>query len=102
MRIDGSSQCLAGFLPVEFRWGSDVRGDDIGDIALYRTVARQRIGSVRRDSVIEFSLSGYGDFGLELSNNLRVSLGLRADCYPARDLRRRSKARMLTALLAYT
>ena len=81
LRIDGSSQWLAGFLPVEFRWGSDIRVDDIGDIALYRTVARQRIGTVRRDSVIESSLSGYGDFGLELSDSLRVSLGLRADYF---------------------
>lgn len=81
LRIDGSSQWFAGFLPVEFRWGSDVRVDDIGDIALYRTVARQRIQTVRRDSVIESSLSGYGDFGLELTDSLRVSLGLRADYF---------------------
>jgi len=81
LRVDGSSQWLTGFLPVEFRWGSDIRVDDIGDIALYRTVARQRIGAVRRDSVVESSLSGYGDFGLQLSDALRVSLGLRADYF---------------------
>lgn len=81
LRIDGSNQWAAGFLPVEFRWGSDVRVDDIGDIALYQTVARERIGTVRRDSVIESSLSGYGDFGLEISDSLRVSLGLRADYF---------------------
>ena len=81
LRVDGSSQWLTGFLPVEFRWGSDIRVDDIGDIALYRTVARQRIGTVRRDSVNESSLSGYGDFGMQLSDSLRVSLGLRADYF---------------------
>jgi len=81
LRIDGSIDWVTGFLPVELRWGSDVRVDDIGDIALYRTVARQRTGTVRRDTVTESSLSGYGDFGLELSDSLRVSLGLRADYF---------------------
>jgi hypothetical protein len=81
LRIDGSNRWAAGFLPVEFLWGSDVRVDDIGDIALYQTVARERIGTIRRDSVIESSLSGYGDFGLDVSDTLRVSLGLRADYF---------------------
>ncbi|MGI9201696.1 MAG: TonB-dependent receptor [Woeseiaceae bacterium] len=81
LRIDGSIDWVTGFLPVEFRWGSDVRVDDIDDVALYQTVARERIGTVRRDSVTESSLSAYGDFGLELADSLRVSLGVRADYF---------------------
>lgn len=81
LRIDGAKQWLAGFVPVEFRWGSDVRVDDIDDIGLFNTVARQRTGTVRRDSVTESSLGGYGDFGFGLSDSLRVSLGLRADYF---------------------
>jgi hypothetical protein len=81
LRLDGSSETLTGFLPTTFRWGIDVRVDDIGDVGLYRTVARQRIGTVRVDSVDESSVSGYGDFAFALSDSLRVSLGLRADYF---------------------
>lgn len=79
LRVDGSSDWLAGFLPVTLRWGSDVRVDNIRDLALYPTVSRQRTGLVREDSVDETSLSGYADFGVTLSESLRVNLGLRAD-----------------------
>jgi hypothetical protein len=81
MRVDGAFERLAGRLPLEISWGSDIRIDDIGDVGLFRTIERQRFDTVRRDSVTETSLGGYGDFGMQLSESLRVSLGVRADYY---------------------
>ena len=81
LRFHGGFERLAGFVPIDVSWGSDLRVDDIGDVGLFRTAARQRIDTVRRDSVTETSLSGYGDFGMQLAESLRVSLGVRADYY---------------------
>jgi outer membrane receptor for ferrienterochelin and colicin len=81
LRVDGAQEWITGFLPMEFSWGGDVRVDDIGDVGLFRTVERERIGTVRQDSVDQMSVGGYGDLAMRLSDSLRVSLGLRADYF---------------------
>jgi outer membrane receptor for ferrienterochelin and colicin len=78
-RIDGKSDWLAGFTPVQLRWGSDLRYDDIDEVALYQTVDRVRQSTVRNDSVDQLSMAAYGELGFELSERLRSSVGLRAD-----------------------
>lgn len=61
------------------RGGSSFRFDDIGEIGLYRTAGRERIGTVRRDAVDEWSLGVWSEAELRLAERLRLIAGLRAD-----------------------
>ncbi len=62
-------------------WGADLRHDDISDVGLYNTVARQRINAVRSDSVTETSLGAWAELALPLTDRLRLYGGLRADWF---------------------
>lgn len=68
---------------LSLRVGAETRHDDIFDIGLFRTAARQRVSAVRRDSVEETSLSTWGEADYDLTDRLRASVGLRADYYEA-------------------
>lgn len=78
-RIDGEREFSGFSKPMRFGWGGDIRYDDISDVGLFPTVARTRVGTVRDDSVDQFSASAYGDLHFTLSERLRFSAGLRAD-----------------------
>lgn len=78
-RIDGERQITGYSKPLKFGWGGDIRYDDIREVGLYSTVSRQRNGTIREDSVDQFSASAYGDLHITLTERLRVSAGLRAD-----------------------
>jgi hypothetical protein len=78
-RIDGERDLAFSSRPLTFRWGGDIRYDDIDEVSLYRTVARQRMDIVRQDTVGQFSASVYGDLGIDINERLRTSVGLRAD-----------------------
>lgn len=67
----------------KLRLGADLRQDDISDVGLFRTAARQRLSTVRQDSVTETSLAAWGEVETELTDTLRATLGLRADYYEA-------------------
>lgn len=67
--------------PATLTIGGDWRYDDIFKVGLFHTAARNRFGTVRDDSVGEFSLAGYGELSIALTNRLRASAGLRADYY---------------------
>ncbi|MEL6323190.1 MAG: TonB-dependent receptor [Pseudomonadota bacterium] len=71
---------LAG-RPAEFRAGSDLRYDDIFDIGLFNTAGRQRLSTVRDDSVNQFSIGGFAEVEVSLTDRLRASAGLRADVF---------------------
>ncbi|MFS2318285.1 TonB-dependent receptor [Maricaulis sp. D1M11] len=60
-------------------WGADVRHDDIGEIGLYRSTARQRTGTIRADEITETSLSAYSELTWRPIETLRLTGGLRAD-----------------------
>ncbi|WP_321489174.1 TonB-dependent receptor domain-containing protein [uncultured Hyphomonas sp.] len=68
---------------VKLRAGLDVRQDDISDVGLFRTAARERLSSVRQDSVTETSLSGWAEAEIAFSDRLRLTAGLRGDYYEA-------------------
>lgn len=68
---------------VKLRLGTDLRQDDISDVGLFRTAARQRLSTVRNDSVTETSLAVWGEAEVALSDRLRATLGLRGDYYDA-------------------
>ncbi|MFC7293054.1 TonB-dependent receptor [Hirschia litorea] len=65
------------------RSGGEIRYDDITDIGLFKTASRQRVSTVRQDSVTELSLGVWGEVEYALTENLRVSAGVRADYFDA-------------------
>lgn len=65
------------------RVGAEGRFDNITDVGLFRTAARQRLSTVRRDRVDQLSLSAWGEVQIHLTDRLRATAGLRADYYDA-------------------
>jgi outer membrane receptor protein involved in Fe transport len=63
------------------RIGIEFRYDDISEVALYKTKQKQRLGAIRQDDVAELSFGLYWENQLELTDNLRSTLGLRYDIY---------------------
>ena len=61
--------------------GLDVRHDNIGNVGLYHTESRQRIGTVRQDRVLESSASPYVESDATWTPGMRTILGVRADGY---------------------
>ena len=61
--------------------GVQLRIDDIHEVGLYRTKARQRLGAIRSDQVKESSLGIYWENRRTLTDNLRAVIGLRHDLY---------------------
>ncbi|MEM6415890.1 MAG: TonB-dependent receptor [Pseudomonadota bacterium] len=71
---------LAG-TPATLRLGSDLRYDNIFDIGLFNTAGRQRLSTVRNDDVTEFSIGGFAEVEVALTDRLRASAGLRGDFF---------------------
>ncbi len=63
--------------------GADARYDDITDIGLFNTAGRERLSTVRRDSIEQFSLSVWGEAEYALTDRLRTIVGVRGDYYDA-------------------
>lgn len=61
--------------------GIDTRFDDIGNVGLYHTVARQRLSTTREDQVKQGSVSIWWQGQWALTPYLRASTGLRYDRY---------------------
>ncbi len=59
--------------------GVQLRYDDISEVALYRTQARERLGAVRSDSVDEFSIGLFWEGDLDITDKLSANLGVRYD-----------------------
>ncbi|MEZ5556488.1 TonB-dependent receptor [Haliea sp.] len=69
---------LAG-LPMTQTFGVELRVDDIDEVGLYRSVARQRTGPVRSDAVEESSIGLFWEQKLQWTPRLRSVVGLRYD-----------------------
>jgi len=63
----------------ELALGAELRRDDIGTVGLYKTVARQRIETMRQDDVTQSSYSAYSSLRSHWSEHVRTEIGLRAD-----------------------
>ncbi len=63
----------------ELTLGAELRRDDIDNVGLYKTVARQRIDTTREDDVTQTSYSVYSSLKTNWSEHVRTELGLRAD-----------------------
>ncbi len=61
--------------------GLMIRHDDIDEVGLFRTTARQRFDTVRQDSVAQTSLGLFYDVNTEWNARWRTSFGLRADYF---------------------
>ena len=59
--------------------GGELRHDDIDQVGLYHTVARQRIGTTREDSVTQTSYSLFASLDTGWTSWLRTVVGLRGD-----------------------
>jgi outer membrane receptor protein involved in Fe transport len=66
------------------RFGADVRRDDIGKVALYDTVERRRLSTVREDKVGQTGLGLFYDNTIQWNDWLRTIGGIRSDYYRAR------------------
>jgi outer membrane receptor protein involved in Fe transport len=66
---------------VEHALGARLRVDDIGQVGLFNTAARVRLGTVRSDAVKQSSLGLYYQATIPWTRWLRGQLGLRGDFY---------------------
>lgn len=71
---------LAG-IPTDTRIGADYRMDDIAEVGLYHTAQRQRLGTIRSDSVTEQSIGLFADTTLHWSDRFRTLIGARYDYF---------------------
>jgi len=71
---------LAGYA-MSNRFGVELRIDDIDEVGLYHTQARQRLGAIRSDQVTESSIGVYWENRITWSDRLRSVLGVRYDYY---------------------
>ena len=72
-----------GNIEQELSIGIETRFDDIGTVGLYHTDARERIGTVRQDSVDEGSIAGFVSYSTRWNSWFRSVLGARYDYYHA-------------------
>jgi len=63
------------------RFGLQLRIDDIDEVALYNSRARERIGTVRKDQITESSLGLFWENTLNWNSKLRSVIGARYDIY---------------------
>ncbi|WP_412061375.1 TonB-dependent receptor [Rubrivirga sp. IMCC45206] len=61
--------------------GAGLRHDQIGGVGLFRTDARERIGTVRDDAVAETNGSVYGEVETRWTEAVRTTLGVRVDAF---------------------
>ncbi len=79
--VDKSWYIDIGAKPATLTLGGDIRYDDIFNIGLFKTAARQRINTIRNDDVREFSIGGFVEIEVALTDRFRASGGLRGDFY---------------------
>ena len=79
--VQGERAATLAGQDVVYRWGGDLRLDDVDEVGLHATSARQRTGTTRQDRVRELSMSVFGEADVQLTERLRSVLGLRADHY---------------------
>ncbi len=79
LNLDGAFEKSLAGRPLTLSGGGSFRFDDIGEVGLYRSAGRERIGTVRQDAVDEWSLGVWGEAEIRPAERLRVIAGLRAD-----------------------
>ena len=77
--ITGDTEFNALDTAMLWRWGVDFRYDNIDEVGLFRTNARQRFGTVREDNLSEWSIGGFAEVEVALTEKLRITGGARID-----------------------
>lgn len=80
-RVDQDRNLRLNGKDIALKIGADTRFDRISDVNLYLTSGRNRLSTVRRDSVDELSVGAYVDAEFNWTDQFRMTLGLRADHY---------------------
>jgi hypothetical protein len=65
--------------PVQNTYGLQLRADDITEVGLFHTSARQRLGTVRDDTVLQSSAAVYWQNEIQWGTRVRSIAGIRAD-----------------------
>jgi len=78
-RLDYQQESTLFGRPLVNRVGTEFRYDDIDEVGLYKTRARNRLGPVRSDRVDQWSAGIYGESALSLNDRLRAIVGVRYD-----------------------
>ncbi len=81
LNLEGAHETEVRDRNATVRWGVQTRIDDIDQLGLYRTQARERRSAVRADSVAERSVGAYGEVEVQATDRLRTILGVRGDYY---------------------
>jgi outer membrane receptor protein involved in Fe transport len=63
------------------QYGFETSRDDIGTVGLYQTAARQRLATIREDSITENSYAGFIQADIPWTDRFRTILGGRVDHY---------------------
>lgn len=69
----------AGGVLIDNRIGVETRYDDIGDVGLYHSAGRQRLGTLRRDAIDQWSAALFAESTWHWSDRFRTVIGLRYD-----------------------
>ena len=65
--------------PVSNRFGLQFRADDIAEVGLYQTQARQRLGVTRSDAIDQHSVSAFWENQITWNHHIRTVFGVRHD-----------------------
>ncbi len=79
--ISYSDELTLDDIDVVWTLGGSLRYDNISEVGLHKTESRIRFQTIRDDEVDELALGTYADLKFYLSENLRITTGLRADRY---------------------
>ncbi|MBL4821237.1 MAG: TonB-dependent receptor [Gammaproteobacteria bacterium] len=79
LRNESETEILG--VPTTRTMGADLRYDDVNKLNLFNTIAQQRVGSVREDTVEELSLDAFAQWEMRFTERLRGTLGVRVDYY---------------------
>ena len=66
---------------VDLRWGVDTTYNDINEVGLFNTAARQRFSATRDDSIKHWSASAWASLEVPVTERLRAIAGLRGDLF---------------------
>jgi outer membrane receptor protein involved in Fe transport len=70
-----------GRFNVQSAFGSNLRHDGIGSVALYHATQGRRAAPIRQDKVGQTSVGFFGQSEIEWNRKLRTTLGMRGDIY---------------------
>lgn len=79
--ISYSDDLMLDDIDVVWTLGGSLRYDHISEVGLHKTESRVRFQTIRDDEVDELALGAYADLKFYLSEDFRITTGLRADRY---------------------